>query len=115
MIPADSSGCPYRSAISGWDMSPRCIGRCHPSRVPQTGVGVALPPRDYQLAGRLLADAVANSQATGEDVGSAVNTVARDAGHRIGAEMQERMGRRRSAKRSPAPRLTGTTLDAHPT
>lgn len=63
-------------------------------------IGVALPPRDYQLAGRLLADAVANSQATGEDVGSAVNTVARDAGHRMGAEMQERMGRRRSAKRA---------------
>lgn len=55
-------------------------------------IGVALPPRNYQFAGKLLADAVADSQATGVDVGRAVASAARDAGTQFGREMRERMG-----------------------
>lgn len=64
----------------------------------QHDIEVNLPPRDYQLAGRLLADAVANSRATGTDVSQAVDAVASDAGRRLGVEMRERMGRRESGE-----------------
>lgn len=63
-------------------------------------IEVTLPPRDYQLAGRMLADAIADSQATGVDVGRAVNRAARETGRRLGGEMRDRMGRRRSAERA---------------
>ncbi|MEO6126089.1 MAG: transcriptional regulator [Ilumatobacteraceae bacterium] len=58
---------------------------------------ITLPPRHYELAGRLLADAVADSQSTGVDVGRAVAAAAAAAGRRMGEEMRDRMGRRRSA------------------
>lgn len=59
---------------------------------------VALPPRDYQLAARLLADAIAESTRTGEEIRTAVDGTARDEGRRLGRAMRARMGRRRSAK-----------------
>lgn len=58
---------------------------------------ITLPPRDYEFAGRLLADAVADAQATGRDVSEAVDRAARTAGRRIGHAMTTRRGRRRSA------------------
>lgn len=60
-------------------------------------IGVTLPPRDYHLAGRVLADAVADSQATGIDVGRALTRAASEAGKRLGQDMRKRMGRLRSA------------------
>lgn len=62
--------------------------------------GVALPPRDYELAGRLLADAIAAASGTGTDVRMALDNAARSEGSRLGKVMQERAGRRSSDKRS---------------
>lgn len=59
----------------------------------QNDIQVTMPPRDYQLAGRILADAVAASQATGLDVGRAVESAAREAGRLLGEEMRERLAR----------------------
>ena len=61
-------------------------------------IDVAFPPRDYQLAGRLLADAVAESTTTGIDISLAVEHAATAAGERLGRDMRELMGRRRSSK-----------------
>jgi predicted ArsR family transcriptional regulator len=47
-------------------------------------VEVSLPPRRYDLAGSLLASAVARSTASGQPVNEAVAEVARDAGHALG-------------------------------
>jgi predicted ArsR family transcriptional regulator len=47
-------------------------------------IEVSLPPRRYDLAGSLLASAVARSSASGEPVGEAVAEVARDAGSAVG-------------------------------
>ncbi len=62
----------------------------------QRDIGVTLPPRDYQLAGQLLADGVANSQMTGVDVALTVDAAARAAGKQLGQEMRDRMSRHRS-------------------
>jgi predicted ArsR family transcriptional regulator len=45
---------------------------------------VSLPPRRYDLAGSLLASAVARSSTSGEPVADAVTEVARDAGQAVG-------------------------------
>lgn len=57
---------------------------------------VSLPPRDYEFAGRLLADAITDAQTTGSDVSHAVDRAARRAGQTLGATMKQRLGRRRS-------------------
>lgn len=46
---------------------------------------VSLPPRRYDLAGSLLAGAIARAEAEGGAVGEAVDVVARETGLRIGA------------------------------
>lgn len=56
-------------------------------------IQVTIPPRDYQLAGRILANAVAASQTTGVDVRRAVESAATDAGRLLGQEMSERLSR----------------------
>lgn len=48
-------------------------------------IAVNLPQREYELAGRLMATAIARSASTGEQVTSVLNRVARDYGHAIGA------------------------------
>lgn len=55
-----------------------------------TDIGVSLPPRDYEFAGNLLADAIAESQAHGTDVAESVTTSARQAGERLGRTAAER-------------------------
>jgi predicted ArsR family transcriptional regulator len=48
-------------------------------------IAVSLPQREYELAGRLMATAIAQSATTGEPVVAVLNRVARDYGQRIGA------------------------------
>jgi predicted ArsR family transcriptional regulator len=48
-------------------------------------IAVSLPQREYELAGRLMATAIAESAGTGEPVVEMLNRVARDYGQRIGA------------------------------
>jgi predicted ArsR family transcriptional regulator len=55
---------------------------------------VSLPPRRYDLAGSLLAGAIARAESEGIAVGAAVDIVAREVGERIGAA---------SARKAPGP------------
>ncbi|MCV7100656.1 helix-turn-helix domain-containing protein, partial [Mycobacterium palustre] len=48
-------------------------------------IAISLPQREYELAGRLMADAIAQSAATGEPVVEVLDRVARDYGRAIGA------------------------------
>ena len=59
--------------------------------------GVTLPFRAYEFAGRLLSDAVAESQATGSDVSVTVDAAAGTAGRELGRAMNDRLGERRDA------------------
>src|SRR5215211_5497671 len=52
---------------------------------------VSLPPRDYELVGRLLAEAVDSAQANGTDITEAVAEVSRDEGARLGRSIDERL------------------------
>jgi predicted ArsR family transcriptional regulator len=51
--------------------------------------GVSLPPRRYDLAGSLLAGAIARSEAEGGAIGEAVDAVARESGERIGTSAKQ--------------------------
>lgn len=62
--------------------------------------GITLPPRDYELAGRLLADAITTASKSGVEVRTALDEVARGEGLRLGRLIQNRIGRRGSAKRT---------------
>jgi predicted ArsR family transcriptional regulator len=70
---------------------------------------VALPPRDYMLAGRLLADAVERSRTEGTEVGAALGEVAADEGRRLGEQISERLRRARPRRRE---RRRALVLDA---
>jgi predicted ArsR family transcriptional regulator len=52
---------------------------------------VSLPPRDYELAGRMLAEAVDRARADGTDITDAVAEVARDEGTRLGQSIRSRL------------------------
>jgi len=56
--------------------------------------GVSLPPRHYDLAGSLLAEAADRSRADGTPIEQAIDRAARDEGHRIGAAARQSLGRR---------------------
>ena len=60
-------------------------------------VAVSLPDRRYDLAGALLADAVADAAATGRPVATALSEAARATGRAMGAAVREELGRSRSA------------------
>lgn len=47
-------------------------------------IAVSLPPREYELAGRLMADAIAESARTGTPAIQALDRLARDYGHELG-------------------------------
>lgn len=53
-------------------------------------VAVTLPPRHYDLVGRILADAVEDAARDGGPVLDAVQRAAADVGHRLGAEWPDR-------------------------
>ena len=58
--------------------------------------GVSLPPRHYDLAGRLLAEAVDRSRADGTSIDETISGAANGEGRRIGAIARGRLGRRTS-------------------
>lgn len=57
-------------------------------------LAVSVPPRDYELAGRLLARAVTDAEREGVPVGEALGRVARDTGRALGQRARERAGTR---------------------
>ena len=57
-------------------------------------LAVSLPPRDYELAGRLLARAVTASEHDGLTVGDALGKVARDTGRALGQQARQHAGAR---------------------
>ena len=63
----------------------------------QREFGVALPPRDYTLAGRLLAQAVDRSRSEGTDINSAVRDVTRAEGRQLGDEISRAVTQHRRA------------------
>jgi len=70
-------------------------GAGHPAKVYRragTEIDVTLPPRRYELAGRLLATAVDRSRGKGVPVERALADVAREEGQVIGAAGQRRVG-----------------------
>jgi predicted ArsR family transcriptional regulator len=62
-------------------------------------IEVALPPRDYELAGRLLADAIDAAARGSTHIDDAVEDVARAEGRAMGRVMRQRLGRARSDRR----------------
>jgi predicted ArsR family transcriptional regulator len=58
-------------------------------------VAASVPPRHYDLAGAVLATAVADSARTGAPVADCVSVAARAEGHRIGEEARAHVGRLR--------------------
>jgi predicted ArsR family transcriptional regulator len=65
-------------------------------------LAVTLPPRDYQLAGKLLADAAVRSQTEGTDISTALDAVAEAEGRRIAEDLRSQLSRTgspRSARR----------------
>jgi predicted ArsR family transcriptional regulator len=58
---------------------------------------VSLPPREYDVAARLLAAAIEDAAADGGDVRTSLENVARAFGRGLGADVEERSGPRASA------------------
>lgn len=61
-------------------------------------IGVSLPPRDYELAGRLLARAAEQSRRDGVPIGAAIEQAARDEGRTMGADVRRTLGGRAGAR-----------------
>lgn len=59
---------------------------------------VSLPPRHYELAAQLLAEAVERCQRDGTPIDRAIDGAARRAGRTIGAETQQALGRRSATR-----------------
>jgi predicted ArsR family transcriptional regulator len=70
---------------------------------------VSLPPRDYELAGRLLADAADTSRTEHTDITTALDRVSTAEGHELGRHIRDRL--HGVAGRKPANRRRAT-LDA---
>lgn len=68
-------------------------------------LAVSLPPRDYELAGRLLARAVTDATREGVPIGDALGHAARDIGRTLGHRAREQAG----ARASRAAALDATT------
>jgi predicted ArsR family transcriptional regulator len=63
-----------------------------------TEIGVSLPPRHYELVGRLLAAAADRSRRNGTPIDRELGRVARTEGRRLGRVSRERLGRRDSVR-----------------
>jgi predicted ArsR family transcriptional regulator len=80
-------------------------GAGRPAKVYRRGgdeIGVSLPPRRYELAGRLLAAAADRSCRDGTPVDRELDQAARREGRKLGRESRERLGRRTGARASRA-------------
>ncbi len=56
-------------------------------------IAVSLPERRYDLAGRVMAEAISTTQRTGTPVDEALTDAARSTGRALGAEARSRLGR----------------------
>jgi predicted ArsR family transcriptional regulator len=65
-------------------------------------IAVSLPDRRYDLAGALLADAVADAAASGRSVETALSAAARSTGEEIGAAIRDELRPSRSARATRA-------------
>jgi predicted ArsR family transcriptional regulator len=61
-----------------------------------TEIEVSLPPRRYEMAGRLMAEAVESASADGIPIDDAISESARREGRRLGDAARQRLGRRSS-------------------
>jgi predicted ArsR family transcriptional regulator len=61
-------------------------------RAPHKDVSFSVPPREYELAGRLLAEAVTVAEREQVPVSRALGDVARRVGHSLGTRARERTG-----------------------
>lgn len=61
--------------------------------------GVSLPPREYELAAAMLADAADRSRLDGTDIVTALEQVAGDRGRQLASSIHDRLGGRRATKR----------------
>jgi len=66
--------------------------------------GVSLPPRDYELAGRLLAAAADRSRSDRVDIVTALDQVARDEGQRLAGDARSRLNAGEAGERPAARR-----------
>ncbi|HEX8803462.1 MAG TPA: hypothetical protein VF743_04695, partial [Acidimicrobiales bacterium] len=57
----------------------------------RSDVAVSLPPRDYELAGRLLAEAADRARLDGVDIARALDEAARAEGRRVAGEVRRRL------------------------
>jgi predicted ArsR family transcriptional regulator len=65
-------------------------------------IDVSLPPRRYELAGRVLAEAADRSRRDGSPIDRELDQVARDEGRQVGHTARTRLGRRTSARAARA-------------
>lgn len=79
----------------------------------QRDIDVSLPPRDYELAGRMLAEAVERSQNDGIPIKRAIDGVARDEGVRLAAEVRDRLEETAGRGRSRRRRAVLAVLEEH--
>ncbi|MGZ4148330.1 MAG: helix-turn-helix transcriptional regulator [Actinomycetota bacterium] len=75
----------------------------------QRDFDVTLPPRDYQLAGRMLAEAVDRARTARVDIAEAVDEVATAEGRRLAAEIESQL---RGARPKPSANRRGVVVDA---
>jgi len=71
---------------------------------------VALPPREYALAGMMLAEAIDRARLDGTAVTEALDDVARAEGERIGDRIAARLGAKRSRRADTSSRAVLETL-----
>jgi predicted ArsR family transcriptional regulator len=74
---------------------------------------VSLPPRDYELAGRMLAEAVDRARAGGTDVVHALDDVASAQGRRLAEEIDRRLRDVRARRPATRRRVVLDALEAH--
>jgi predicted ArsR family transcriptional regulator len=74
---------------------------------------VTLPPRDYALAGRLLAEAADRSRADGSDINDALHEVASAEGRHLAEEIESRLRSRRARKPASRHRVVLDALEDH--
>ena len=76
-------------------------------------IAVSLPPRDYELAGRMLAAAADRARRHGTEIQDAIDTEARHVGRRLGEEIAELLRGSRRARTGAAVQLAIDRLAVH--
>ena len=74
---------------------------------------ISLPPRDYELAGRMLAEAVDRARTDGTDVVDALGDVASCEGRRLAEDIGRRLRDARARRPASRRRVVLDALEAH--